>query len=135
MSDASRHIRKHTVDILCQILESHPIDGHRLPDLIREIGEIVGNARDGSVHNNKASHYAHVDVPSAPISENFIICLECGRPFRTLGRHLISAHGMTAKEYKRKWKLSKRQALTARQYSRRRATIAKRQGLGRRPTT
>ncbi|WP_275569970.1 MucR family transcriptional regulator [Psychromarinibacter sediminicola] len=76
-------------------------------------------------------------VPAVPIDSSVqkdaIICLECGKGFKTLKRHLSTEHGMTPAEYKERWQLSKDYPLVAPSYSKRRADTAKKIGLGRKP--
>jgi predicted transcriptional regulator len=64
------------------------------------------------------------------IQRSKVICLECGREFRQLsGRHL-TLHGLTPKEYKKKYNIPLRQSLSARSLSAKRRRIAKERGLG-----
>lgn len=69
----------------------------------------------------------------ASVGKDAIICLDCGKGFKTLKRHLSTEHGMTPAEYKAKWQLSKDYPLVAPSYSKRRAATAKKIGLGRKP--
>ena len=76
-------------------------------------------------------------VPAVPIdqsvTEDAIICLEDGKSFKTLKRHLRTAFDMSPEEYREKWGLSKDYPMVAPSYSRRRSDTAKSIGLGRRP--
>lgn len=49
--------------------------------------------------------------------KNEVICLICGKGFKTLGRHLISNHGMEPKEYRRRFNLPKHQPLMAKKHA------------------
>jgi len=59
------------------------------------------------------------------------VCLECGFRAATLRRHLRVAHGFDPAAYRARWKLATDHALTAPAYSKRRSTMAKQLGLGR----
>ena len=75
--------------------------------------------------------------PAVPIAKsiklNEIICVECGNGFRTLKRHLLSGHGMTAEEYRERWGLERDYPLVAPNYAKQRSEFAKKIGLGRKP--
>jgi predicted transcriptional regulator len=72
--------------------------------------------------------------PAVPIDEsitpNYLICLEDGRQFRSLKRH-IGMHGMTPHEYRAKWGLASDYPMVAPRYSKVRSRLAKKIGLGR----
>lgn len=65
------------------------------------------------------------------ITDDFIISLEDGRPFRSLRRHLMAKYGMTPDDYRAKWGLESTYPMVAPNYSRDRSEVAKRVGLGR----
>jgi predicted transcriptional regulator len=59
-----------------------------------------------------------------------IVCLEDGKKFQSLKRHLMSAHGLTPEQYRQKWKLAPDYPMVAEAYSERRSLLAKETGLG-----
>ena len=59
-----------------------------------------------------------------------IICMICGKAMKTLARHLKSAHGMTAAEYRKQFDIPRTQPLAARAYSESRRQMAVDRGLG-----
>ena len=69
----------------------------------------------------------------ASVGKDAIICLDCGKSFKTLKRHISTEHGMTPVEYRDRWQLSKEYPLVAPAYSKRRSATAKKIGLGRKP--
>ena len=75
--------------------------------------------------------------PAIPIRQSvrptYVVCLECGRRGNMLRRHIRSQHGLSAEQYRAKWRLSPDHALTAPAYSERRSALAKQLGLGRGP--
>ncbi|WP_282611158.1 MucR family transcriptional regulator [Pelagibius sp. Alg239-R121] len=64
------------------------------------------------------------------VTEDYLICLEDGKKFKMLKRHLRTAYGMTPEEYRAKWNLSADYPMTAPAYARERQKIAKENGLG-----
>jgi predicted transcriptional regulator len=73
-------------------------------------------------------------VPAVPIRRSitpgYIICLEDGKKFKSLRRHLAS-HGMTPEQYRLKWSLPKNYPMVAADYTASRSALAKKIGLGR----
>ena len=74
-------------------------------------------------------------VPAVPIRKSitpgFLICLDDGKKFKSLKRHLAS-HGMTPDQYRAKWNLPKDYPMTAPDYAAKRSVLAKSIGLGQR---
>jgi predicted transcriptional regulator len=59
-----------------------------------------------------------------------IVCMICGKAMKTLARHLKSAHGLTASEYRKQFDIPRTQPLAARAYSESRRQMAVDRGLG-----
>src|SRR5712672_443802 len=67
------------------------------------------------------------------VHADYIICIECGYKGKMLKRHLQSRHGLSATEYRVRWKLPSNYSTTASNYSEQRSQLAKTIGLGRGP--
>jgi predicted transcriptional regulator len=63
------------------------------------------------------------------ITPEYLICLEDGKHFRSLRRHL-ARHGLTPEQYRTKWKLPSDYPMVARKYAAQRSALAKKIGLG-----
>jgi len=74
-------------------------------------------------------------VPAVPIRKSVtpdaIICLEDGRAFKTLKRHLSTSYGMTPEQYRVKWNLPADYPMVAPNYAESRSALAISMGLGR----
>lgn len=68
-------------------------------------------------------------APKDSIRENRIICLECGIEMKQLTRRHLGIHGLTQRDYKKKWGLPMRTPLSAKSLSRARSRAAKKRGL------
>ena len=71
--------------------------------------------------------------PKRSVHGDFIICLEDGKKFKSLKRHLMSSYGLTPDEYRTKWGLPHDYPMVAPNYSAARSQLAKALGLGRKP--
>lgn len=69
-------------------------------------------------------------TPQDSIQRNRVICLECHKEFKLLSNRHLALHGMNSREYKRKYGLPLRQALSAKSLTLARRKIAKEKGLG-----
>jgi predicted transcriptional regulator len=68
--------------------------------------------------------------PQDSIQRNRVICLICGKEFKLLSNRHLALHGMTSRDYKLKYGLPLRQALSAKSLTMARRKIAKEKGLG-----
>ena len=69
-------------------------------------------------------------TPQDSIQRNRVICLECNKEFKLLSNRHLALHGMNSREYKLKYGLPMRQALSAKSLTLARRKIAKEKGLG-----
>ncbi|MCP3969834.1 MAG: MucR family transcriptional regulator [Rhodobacteraceae bacterium] len=106
-----------------------------LPDLIRNVhGTLQDLAGGGGVTEAAPEAPPAPAVPiDASVGKDAITCLECGKGFKTLKRHLSTEHGLSPADYRARWQLSKDYPLVAPSYSKRRAATARKIGLGRKP--
>ncbi len=71
-------------------------------------------------------------VPSIAPGAERLVCLECGKAFRALKRHLSAQHQLTPEEYRMRWNLPPDHPVTSPAYAAQRSTMAKATGLGKR---
>lgn len=67
------------------------------------------------------------------VKHGHLVCLEDGKKFKTLKRHLMTEHGMTPAEYRERWGLSADYPLVAAEYADKRSALPQELGLGRKP--
>ncbi len=93
------------------------------------------------VHGALATVGAPVAEPAPPpkepavpvkksITPDYLICLEDGRKFKSLKRHLRTKYDMTPEDYRAKWNLPKDYPMVAPNYAEARSNLAKQMGLG-----
>ena len=76
-------------------------------------------------------------TPAVPIkrsvTDDAIVCLECGKKLKMLKRHLLTDHDLTPQAYRAKWGLKPDYPMVAPTYSAKRQALANEIGLGRKP--
>ena len=124
-------------DIVAAYVSRNQINSSEVPDLIRSIHATLNDLAGGGPGAGAAAGAEAPPSPAVPIdasvSNDAVTCLDCGKAFKTLKRHIATEHGMTPVEYRARWQLSKDYPLVAPSYSKRRAATAKKIGLGRKP--
>lgn len=117
-----------TAEIVSAYVAHNAIIAAQLPDLILSVSEALARAAA-----SEAS--PQVATPAVPIKSSvtpdYIFCLEDGKKFKSLKRHLRAHHHLTPEEYRDKWNLPHDYPLVAPNYAAARSSLAKRFGLGR----
>ena len=101
-----------------------------LPALIADVhAALSGVAGSPIVQSSGEPPKPAVPVKKS-IGEDFIICLEDGRKFKSLKRHLRAQYDMSPEQYRAKWNLPADYPMVAPSYAKARSTLAKEMGLG-----
>jgi predicted transcriptional regulator len=117
-----------TVDIVAAFVSNNSVPVEDLPALIASVNAALGGLESPDVPAQTAPEPAV--NPKRSITPNFIFCLEDGKKFRSLRRHLGSRHGITPEVYRAKWGLPADYPMTAPNYAAKRSELAKQFGLG-----
>lgn len=119
-----------TIDIVSAYIARHPVGHVDLPILIKSV-----QAGLASLQPTPAPA-AEPRKPAVPVTRSVfrdhIVCLEDGRRFKTLKRHLRTAYGLTPDEYRARWGLPHDYPVVAPAYAASRAVMARENGLGKR---
>src|SRR5205085_6979390 len=70
--------------------------------------------------------------PKKSVTPDHIICLEDGKKFKSLKRHLRTHYNLSPEQYREKWGLASDYPMVAPSYAKARSTLAKQMGLGQR---
>jgi len=121
---------KLTRDIIAAYVSSNAIAPEALPSLITDVFETLQQLASGS------DSQVTTQEPAVPIAESVtddaIICLEDGLPFKSLKRHLRTKYELTPAAYREKWGLPVDYPMVAPNYAKQRSELARQSGLGRR---
>lgn len=120
-----------TTDLVCAFLNKNPIHVSELQVLIENVYSTLRSldaSKTGSVSNNRRPP---VSIKKS-VEQDYLICLEDGKKFKSLKRHLQSRYNMTPEEYRAKWGLPVDYPMVAPGYAEKRSQLAKKMGLGKR---
>ena len=116
-----------TEKIVSSHVSNNAISSADLPDLIKTVYVALGNVKT-------AGEAPPTPEPAVPIKKsvtpNAIVCLEDGKKFKMLKRHLKKNHNMTPKEYRERWGLPGDYPIVAPAYAEKRSALAKKIGFG-----
>ena len=120
-----------TIKIATSYVSSRSVAADELVPLIERINQALVGVATGKV---VAQAPAAAPEPAVPIKKSvtneFIICLEDGKKFKSLKRHLRTQYGMSPEEYREKWGLGIDYPMVAPNYAKARSQLAKEMGLG-----
>jgi predicted transcriptional regulator len=90
-----------------------------------------GASENGGAGQRSASDKEPAVAIDKSVFPDYIICLEDGRKFKTLKRHLMASYNMSLEQYRARWNLPGTYPMTAPSYTARRSEVARASGLGR----
>ena len=128
MDDKSEIIEM-TADIVSAYVGNNTVPATELPALIQNIPRALSQVSGGDEPAPEAPKEPAVPVRKS-ISPDFLVCLEDGRKFKSLKRHLRTKYNMSPEEYRAKWGLPKDYPMVAPNYAKARSDLAKQMGLG-----
>ncbi|TIV60814.1 MucR family transcriptional regulator [Mesorhizobium sp.] len=118
-----------TADIVSAYVSQNPLPVSGLPDLIASIhASLSGLSQPLETAQPKQEPAIN---PKKSVTPDYIICLEDGKKFRSLKRHLATHYGLSPDEYRQKWGLKADYPMVAPSYAAQRSKLAKAAGLGR----
>ncbi|RUW52985.1 transcriptional regulator [Mesorhizobium sp. M1A.F.Ca.ET.072.01.1.1] len=120
-----------TADIVSAYVGNNPLPVSGLPDLIASIHTSLSGI--GQASKARQPEQEPAVNPKRSVSPEHIVCLEDGKKFKSLKRHLSTDHGLTPDEYRAKWGLKPDYPMVAPNYAAQRSELAKASGLGRKP--
>jgi predicted transcriptional regulator len=118
-----------TANIVSAYVSNNTVPASDIPALINQVHGALLRVSGGQG-----------EVPSEPlkpaipvkrsITPEHIVCLEDGKKFKSLKRHLRTQYNMTPEQYREKWALPPDYPMVAPNYAAARSQLAKQMGLG-----
>lgn len=120
-----------TADIVSAYVSNNAVVASDLPNLINETYDALNKA--AAKANQPITEELNPAVPvKKSIMPDYIICLEDGKKFKSLKRHLRTHYNLSPEEYREKWGLPHDYPMVAPNYAAARSALAKKMGLGQR---
>lgn len=117
-------------EIVSAYVSNNSVAAADLPGLIGDVhAALVRVAQGGAAPVAAESLKPAVPVKKS-VSNDFIICLEDGKKFKSLKRHLRTQYNMSPEDYREKWGLPADYPMVAPNYAHTRSQLAKEMGLG-----
>jgi predicted transcriptional regulator len=100
-----------------------------LPALLSDVHAAIVRVASGAAAPTPEAAKPAVS-PKKSITNEYIICLEDGRKFKSLKRHLRTQYNLSPEQYREKWSLPPDYPMVAPAYAKARSALAKQMGLG-----
>ena len=118
------------VDVVAAYLSNNAVASSQISEIIHNVFNSL-TTLDGQPVEAPAEAPKPATTIRKSVTPDYIVCLEDGRKFKSLKRHLAGTYNMTPDEYRAKWGLPRDYPMVAPNYAKARSDLAKRMGLGR----
>ena len=117
-------------DVVVAFVSNNSLPVGELPALIDSVHTSIVRLVEGP---QSAAQQVEEKAPAVSVRKSvtpdYLICLDDGKRFRSLRRHLMTL-GMTPEQYRLKWRLPADYPMVAPNYAAQRSALAKKMGLG-----
>ena len=118
-----------TADIVSAYVSNNSVSAGEIPNLINQIHSALLRVSGGQSDTQPEPLKPAVSLKKS-ITADYLICLEDGKKFKSLKRHLRTQYNMTPEQYREKWSLAPDYPMVAPSYAAARSQLAKQMGLG-----
>ena len=118
-----------TAEIISAYVSNNTVVASDLPAIIGDVHEALSKAslRIGPTEREELRPAVALKKSVTP---DYIVCLEDGKKFKSLKRHLRTHYNLSPEEYREKWNLPHDYPMVAPNYAAARSQLAKQMGLG-----
>ena len=116
-------------EIVSAYVSNNSVPAQDLPNLISDVHRALSGTREGVLAPEPEPLKPAVN-PKKSVFPDYIICLEDGKQFKSLKRHLRTHYDLSPEEYREKWGLPADYPMVAPNYAAARSALAKKMGLG-----
>src|ERR1041384_8281776 len=118
-----------TAEIVSAYVSNNTVPAGDIPALINQVHAALSRVSSKTGEGAGESLKPAVSLKKS-ITPEFIVCLEDGKKFKSLKRHLRTQYNMTPEQYREKWSLGPDYPMVAPNYAAPRSKLAKKMGLG-----
>jgi predicted transcriptional regulator len=118
-----------TANIVSAYVSNNPTPAAEIPNLISLVHSALQRVANGRTETAPEPLKPAVPVKRS-VHPDYLVCLEDGKRFKSLRRHLRTQYNMTPEQYRDKWNLPPDYPMVAPNYAVTRSQLAKKMGLG-----
>ena len=118
-----------TAEIVAAYVSNNTVASADIPALINQVHTALMRVTTGEAQPSSEPLKPAVPIKRS-INPDFIVCLDDGKKFKSLKRHLRTQYNMTPEQYREKWSLPGDYPMVAPNYAAARSQLAKQMGLG-----
>jgi predicted transcriptional regulator len=118
-----------TAEIVSAYVSNNTTPASEIPALISQVHAALARVSSGRSETSMEPAKPAVSVKKS-MTADYLICLEDGKRFKSLKRHLRTQYNMTPEQYRDKWQLPADYPMVAPNYAVARSQLAKSMGLG-----
>ena len=118
-----------TADIVSAYVSNNSVSASDIPGLINQVHSALMRVSGGQTEAPPEPLKPAISVKKS-ITPEYIVCLEDGKKFKSLKRHLRTQYNLTPEQYREKWGLAPDYPMVAPNYAAARSQLAKQMGLG-----
>lgn len=130
--EAKRNLVGLTAEIVAAYVSKNTVTQAELPKLIAEVHRALSGAESHPPAREELTEIKPAVTVKKSLTADYLICLEDGKKFKSLKRHLRSHYNLSPEQYREKWGLPADYPMVAPNYAQARSSLAKRMGLGQR---
>lgn len=119
-----------TTDIVSAFVGNNSISSHDLPAVISDVYKSLAVVAGSSLAPAEAEKPKPAVSIKKSLGHEYLICLEDGKKFKSLKRHLKTHYDLSPDQYREKWGLASDYPMVAPAYAEARSNLAKQMGLG-----
>lgn len=118
-----------TTRIVAAYVSNNSVQASDMPALIMDTHAVLSRISGKEVAVEREEQKPKVP-PKKSVMAEYIVCLEDGKKFKSLKRHLRTHYNLSPDQYRAKWDLPHDYPMVAPNYARARSELAKKMGLG-----
>ena len=127
----AEEILRMTAEVVSAYLSNNLLPANQISEVIQTVHTSLNALGAGRTDSSVEPPKPAVPVKKS-VTPEYIICLEDGKKFKSLKRHLRTHYDLSPEEYREKWGLPHDYPMVAPNYAAARSDLAKRMGLGQR---
>ena len=117
-------------EIVSAFVSNNSVPAAELPALIGNVHDALNRITVGSTQKVEETKQPPAVPVKKSVQPDYIVCLDDGKKFKSLKRHLRTVYNMTPDQYRAKWGLPADYPMVAPNYAAARSQLAKQMGLG-----